>query len=161
MRTLSITLLCLLIISCGFQLRGPIAVPENMQVIAITPDDPYRPLQRTVREELELSGVTVTNDLSQNPVILKLQPESVTRSTYAVDTAGDVAQELLTYVLTFEVLDSNHQVLIPTQIIKTERMLYIHSDQLLSVDREQRTLTNEMRQEAVQQLLRRIAAYTP
>lgn len=158
MRILTL-LLCLLMASCGFSLRGPVQLSEHIQVLAITPDDPYRPLQRTVRETLAYSGVEITDELSEAQAILKLQPEKVLRSTYAVDTSGDVAQELLTYTLTFELVDKNGEILMPQQSIKTERILYIHENQLLSVNREQRTLTEDMRQEAVLQLIRRLAAY--
>lgn len=151
--------LCLLLTSCGFSLRGPVHLAEHIQVIAISPDDPYRPLQRTVRETLAYSGVEITDEFSEAQAILKLQPEQVLRSTYAIDTSGDVAQELLTYSLTFELVDKHGEILMPTQTIKTDRILYIHENQLLSVNREQRTLTNDMRQEAVLQLIRRLAAY--
>jgi LPS-assembly lipoprotein len=135
----------------------PVQFSERMQTVAITPDDPYRPLQRTVREALMYSGANVTSDTSESQVVLKLYPEEVLRSTYAVDTAGDVAQELLTYTLTFELADNNNQIILPTQSITTTRILYIHEDQLLSVNREQATLTTDMRQEAVQQLIQRLA----
>ncbi len=159
MRIIIISVLCTLLLSCGFSLRTPVQLADNMQTIAITPDDPYRPLQRNVREALMYSGANVTSDTHLSQVILKLSPEQVLRSTYAVDTAGDVAQELLTYTLTFELVDKDNKILIPKQSIKTDRMLYIHENQLLSVNREERTLVDDMRQEAVQQLIRRLAAY--
>lgn len=161
LRIIIITLFCTLLFSCGFSLRMPVQFAENMQTIAITPDDPYRPLQRNVREALMYSGVDVTSHPSESQVILKLQPEQIARSTYAVDTAGDVAQELLTYSLTFELVDKDNKILIPMQTIKTDRMLYIHNNQLLSVNREERTLIDDMRQEAVQFLIQRLAAYQP
>lgn len=159
MRIFIISLLCTLLISCGFNLRMPVQLSEKMQIVAITPDDPYRPLQRTVREALMYSGVNITSNTQESQVILKLSPEEILRSTYAVDTAGDVAQELLTYTLTFELVDKENNVLIPKQSIKTDRILYIHEDQLLSVNREERVLIMDMRQDSVQQLIRRLAAY--
>jgi LPS-assembly lipoprotein len=156
MRIITIILLCTLLLSCGFSLRQPVQLAEHIQAIAISPDDPYRPLQRTVRETLAYSGVELDDE---SPIILKLQPEEVLRSTYVVDTSGDVAQELLTYTLRFELVDKDHNILIPMQTIKTDRILYIHENQLLSVNREERTLIDDMRQEAVLQLIRRLAAY--
>ncbi len=161
MRIIIISLLSLVLMSCGFSLRAPVQLSEDMQIIAITPDDPYRPWQRTVRETLEFSGVNVTSDPTQSQMILKLSPEEVIRTTYAVDTAGDVAQELLTYIVEFEAVDQEQNILIPKQTIKTTRILYVHNNNLLSVDREQRTLTEDMRQEAALQLMRRLAAYSP
>ncbi|HLF66540.1 MAG TPA: LPS assembly lipoprotein LptE, partial [Gammaproteobacteria bacterium] len=114
-----------------------------------------------VRETLEFSGVNVTSDPAQSQMILKLSPEEVMRTTYAVDTAGDVAQELLTYIVEFEAVDQQENILIPKQTIKATRILYIHNNNLLSVNREQRTLTQDMRQEAALQLMRRLAAYQP
>lgn len=159
MRIIALTLLCTLLFGCGFNLRTPVQLDEDMQTIAVMPDDPYRPLQRAVRETLLYSGVDVTNDPLESQVILTLSPEKISRSTYAVDTAGDVAQELLVYTLTFELRDKNNEILIPQQSIKTDRILYIHSNQLLSVNREERTLIDDMRQESVQQLIQRLAAY--
>ncbi len=158
MRILLISILCSLLISCGFALRMPVQLDDQIKAIAISPDDPYRPLQRTVREALAYSGVDIVDE-SESDVILKLSPEAISRSTYAVDTAGDVAQEILIYTLTFELVNKNNEVLIPQQSIKTDRILYIHNNQLLSVNREQRTLTDDMRQDAVQQLIQRLAAY--
>lgn len=156
MRALIVILLTLCLTGCGFELRKPIQLAEHIQTIAITPDDPYRPLQRTVRETLIYSGVNIDDDA---PVILKLQPEEVLRSSYAIDTSGDVAQELLTYILRFELVDKNNTILIPMQEIKTDRILYIHENQLLSVNKEERTLIDDMRQDATLQLIRRLAAY--
>ncbi|MGA2654621.1 MAG: LPS assembly lipoprotein LptE [Gammaproteobacteria bacterium] len=156
MRIIIISLLCTLLLGCGFKLREPIQLAEHIQTLDVSPDDPYRPLQRTVRETLAYSGVEVEDGAD---IILKLQPEEVLRSTYAVDTAGDVAQELISYTLKFELVDKDNNILIPMQTIKTDRILYIHENQLLSVNREERTLIDDMRQEAVMQLIRRLAAY--
>lgn len=156
MRTFFIICLAFLLTSCGFELRKPINLSEHIQTIDIYPDDPYRPLQRTVRETLTYSGVEIEDGAD---IILKLQPEEILRSTYAVDTAGDVAQEQLTYQLHFELVDKSNRILMPMQTIKSYRILYIHENQLLSVNREERTLIDDMRQEAVMQLLRRLAAY--
>ena len=161
MRKVSLFFFYLLLTSCGFSLRAPVQLADDIQTIAISPDDPYRPWQRTVRETLEFSGVNVTSDPAQSQMILKLSPEEVMRTTYAVDTAGDVAQELLTYIVEFEAVDQQENILIPKQTIKATRILYIHNNNLLSVNREQRTLTQDMRQEAALQLMRRLAAYQP
>ncbi len=156
MRPFLLIFISLCLTSCGFSLRQPVQLAEHIQTLAISPEDPYRPLQRTVRETLAYSGVEIDDE---SPIILKLQPEETLRSTYVVDTSGDVAQELLTYTLRFELVDTDHNILIPMQSIKTDRILYIHENQLLSVNREERTLIDDMRQEAVLQLIRRLAAY--
>ena len=71
MKSLSIFLIIFLV-GCGFHLRGAFIAPEYLKVVRILPDDPYTPLQKSIRASLVKGGTSIVDPSRSNITTLNL-----------------------------------------------------------------------------------------
>lgn len=158
---LSTSLLCAILIclsACGFTLRGTTKLPPLLDTVLIEPYGPYDPLHLAIKEQLTLAHATVTTSVKDSTIKLLLKNENVSRQTTVIGTDGEIKQQLLIYAFDYQVKSKDGKTLIPLRTIRSTRVLYIQPGQILSQDNEERELTHIMREEAVQQLIRQLAA---
>lgn len=154
-----IIVLCLVLVGCGFHLRGSQPMPAHLQTMAVLPDEPFAPLQREVRRSLKLSGITVISSPTE-VYTLYLDRDYLSRRVLIIGTDGQTKQEEIIYNLIYRVKAPGQDPM-PQQTISVQRILNVDYNRTLGQTLEEETLISEMRAEVTSQLMRRISVLKP
>ncbi len=152
--------------ACGFHLRqaASAALPASLSTLRVTMSDSrlaYPPLLVEMRNALYAQpGVIVeAKDTKANVPLLDLFGEYYAAQVLAVDTSGKVSAYLLNYKVDFRLADAAGKNLIAKQTVKLQREYTFDQFNVLAKEKEEEYLRDEMRRDAVQQILRQLAAF--
>jgi LPS-assembly lipoprotein len=144
---------------CGFKLRGKASLPESLRVIVL------KVAITAVHDELvpylEQSGVTTVEAGSDVPydAVLHVGPETISRRVLSVSPSTGRAREYeLAYVFSYRFVDADGKALVDPGSVRLLRDYIFDDDQVIGKSREEYVLRNEMRRDAIRQLLRRLEA---
>lgn len=153
-----------LLMSCGFHLRGvsSAALPPELSILRVTMSGgAYPPLLLEMRNALLAQGKV---QLIDNPVaavpVLRLHGESSQNQVLAIDSSGRISAYLINYRVTFSLDDANGKELLPKQPVKLQREYTFDRLNVIATEKQSEFLQNEIRRDAVQQILRRLARVT-
>ena len=150
--------------ACGFHLRGASSVelPPELAVMRVTMGgSSYPPLLVEVRNALLALGTTrLTDDVAAPVPVLQLQGESSQSQVLAIDSSGRINAYLLHYRVSFSLLGGDGRVLLPEQAVRLQREYTFDRLNVLATERQSEFLQTEMRRDAAQQILRRLASLT-
>jgi LPS-assembly lipoprotein len=152
-----LALSCLgLLAACGFHLRGDVGLPFGKIYIS---GDPSHPTVSQLRQYLSkaphLQLVAKPEDAEANLQVLDEQRE---RIISALSSAGRVREYELRIRVSFRLTDNKANELIPPSEIALFRLVSYNDTQILSKGEEEVLLYNDMQNDIVQQILRRVAA---
>jgi LPS-assembly lipoprotein len=147
--------------ACGFQLRGSnnqANLPFKTIFLAMPETSPLR---IELKRNIEGNGGTVVSDPKAAQAIIELLSESREKGILTLNTQGRVREYTLLYKLNFRVKDNKDQQLLAPTPITLQRTLSFNEAQVLAKEKEEEMLYRDMQTDAVQQILRRIAALKP
>ena len=152
----------LFLTSCGFHLRGAssVVLPPELAVMRVTMGGAgYPPLLVEMRNALlALGAVRLTDDVAAGVPVLRLAGESSASEILAVDSSGRVSAYLLNYRVDFALDGGDGKPLLPSQSVKLQREYTFDRLNVLATEKQSEFLQTEMRRDAVQQILRRLAS---
>lgn len=140
---------------CGFHLRGSTRVPDDMRQLILQSNDPYGPMTRTLQHQLRLNGVRLVADHTRTDVpTLRILNAAFSQKTVSIFQDGKTAEYQ-------QVLDVQAQVLIPGSGLwplqaTVYRSFFDNPLAALAKDSESGILLQEMREEAANQLIRKL-----
>jgi LPS-assembly lipoprotein len=156
MRILAIVVLGLLTAACGFQLRGQAKLPFETLYVAIPAVSPLgTELKRNI---IAGTHTKLVNTPAEAQAILDLISEERSKTILSFDTSGQVREYQLRYRLSFRVRDARGRDYLPQSEIRLTRDVSYDSTQVLAKESEELLLYRDMQSDAVQQILRRLAA---
>jgi LPS-assembly lipoprotein len=100
----------------------------------------------------------LTSNPKEAQAVLEILGETREVQILSLTSAGRVAEYLLRYRVTFRLRDSRSTDLIAPSEITLQRDLTYDNDATLAKENEQEFLFQDMRNDAMEQLLRRLAA---
>jgi LPS-assembly lipoprotein len=155
-RLLALALMVILSGGCGFKPVAPPAVPfHNLYVVA--PD--YSSFGAQFKRYVESYGKT---RLAPTPeaaeAVLEILNETREKQILSLTTAGRVSEFLLRYQVTFVVRDRSRRELVSASTIALERDLTYSDEAALGKENEEAFLYDDMRNEAIRQMLSRLSA---
>ncbi|MFC7517041.1 LPS assembly lipoprotein LptE [Herbaspirillum sp. GCM10030257] len=148
--------------ACGFQLRGSdgkSSLPFRSVYIGVPETSPLGvELKRYVRA----SGNTeIATNPSQADAIIDVLGESREKATLSLNTQGRIREYSLYYRMRFRVKDRTDKELLPPTEIVLKRDISFNESQVIAKEKEEDLLYRDMQSDAVQQILRRMAALKP
>lgn len=147
---------CLGIGGCGFHLRGAAEGPAGIGAVQI---QAAPGLREGLVSGLQEAGVPVVSAADTAEVSLQASAERMERRVVAVDPRSGKAREYeLVYTLQVRAWRPDGQVLLPEQEVRVIREYVFDPDAVLGMSREEAVMRREMQHDAVQQVLRRLAA---
>jgi LPS-assembly lipoprotein len=176
--------LAVLTAGCGFHLRGNTSVPTEFQKITFDTSDPYGPLSRSIREQLRLSGITIVDpkvddskttdatttssasivdnsataakpaDGSDKLPSLRIVGSSESKETVSIFKDGKTAEYQMVLNVNAQVLVRGHDLYPLT--VRVYRSFFDNPLTALAKDAEQEMIRQEMRDQAAQQLVRKL-----
>lgn len=176
--------LVVLTAGCGFHLRGNTSVPTEFQKITFDTSDPYGPLSRSIREQLRLSGITIVDpkvddskttdatttssasivdnsataakpaDGSDKLPSLRIVGSSESKETVSIFKDGKTAEYQMVLNVNAQVLVRGHDLYPLT--VRVYRSFFDNPLTALAKDAEQEMIRQEMRDQAAQQLVRKL-----
>jgi LPS-assembly lipoprotein len=145
-----------LVAACGFHLRGTAPLPfTSIYVQAPATSQLAVQLKRAVRAT---DGTRVTETPEEAQVVLQITNELTEKKILSLSGGGRVSEFQLRYRVAFRLTDSKNREHIPASEILLWRDYSFNDEQALAKEHEERLLYRHMREDAVQQLVRRLQA---
>ncbi|CDI03783.1 exported hypothetical protein [Candidatus Competibacter denitrificans Run_A_D11] len=161
----ALTVTVLLVVGCGFHLRGQVEWPPELRAIYVQSQQgigmPPGALNRKLRLALAGSGVTITPDPTQATAILTILNEGSGRRTVAADRLDIKREHFVAYSAAYELKLVNGKVLIPTEGISANRMLLFDENRVLGFENAQESMVDTMVDDLAWQIVRRLQAVKP
>ncbi|MDK2122495.1 LPS-assembly lipoprotein LptE [Parachitinimonas caeni] len=157
---LFVCLLAVLLAGCGFHLRGLNASqPLAFSTLYLNPANPA--LSDILRQSLMLQPNLKLAPAAQGAdAELRIESESIEEQVLTVNRSGRVAEYQLTYRTSFSLRSGERSLIAPSSLI-VRRDLSFDETKVLSKEAEKAVLIRDMRNDAAQQILRRLAAVRP
>ena len=146
----------LLLSACGFQLRGTAPLPFDSIYVQAAPSSQFaNQLKRAVRAG---NSTRLADRPEEAQVILQVMNEQQERLILSLTGGGRVSEYQLRYRVAFRLTDGKNREHIAASELLLKRDYTFTDDQALSKEHEEALLYRDMRDDAVQQLVRRLQA---
>jgi LPS-assembly lipoprotein len=153
-RLLAAALAATTLAGCGFHLRGAIAMPFRTAHVSGNQNDP---VITDLRRQLRLNAVEVTDTPQDAQVVLRVLQLQRERDILSLDASGDAREYRLFYTLSYAVDTGDGRTLRTPDRITLRRDVTFNSSQVLAKAQEEALLYDDMKDDLVQQLMRRLA----
>ena len=154
---LALAALLIVVAGCGWRLRGATAVELALPPMFVEITDAAGALRREMERGLKTAGVAVVAERELASLILLVGPENTQRRVLSVGAGGKAREYELQYSLRFAVNRPDGVAVLPGQTISLQRDYAFDEEQVLASDREQRRLFDQMRLNAVHNVLQRLS----
>jgi len=144
-----------LLSGCGFHLRGTIVLPDSLRSAAISSTD--LKLKDILTERLESNNVAVVSNPTAESASIRISSATFTREVKTIDERGKATGYVLILKVNYQVVGGKGKVLIKPSVSSARRDYNFDPAQLLSATREEELLRDEMRADAAQGILSKMA----
>jgi LPS-assembly lipoprotein len=150
--SLAVTILA----GCGFQLRGDVSLPHRSIYFAL-------PANSVLGAKLKLNirsgkGTEIVDSEKDAEAIFRQLLEKREKLILSVNNLGRVREYQLRLTYVFRLVDPKGRDLLPLNEIVMVRDMSYNDTTILSKEQEERMLWDDMQQDLVQQVLRRLQA---
>jgi LPS-assembly lipoprotein len=158
MRTSSliVLMLSLLLAACGFHLRGKNTFALPFQKLYVNPVSGNTPFINELKIAIQSNGVQITDTPDLAQLTLQIVSEVADRQILSLSAAGTVLEYRLQFRVSLRAYDQKQQEWLAPQGITVQRNYNYDNSQVLAMMQEEALLYQDMRSDAVQQVLRRL-----
>ena len=157
--------LTMLLSACGFHLRGSdgsFMLPFATMYIGLPDTSPLAiDLKRYIRAIGSTEVVDIKDGADAVLEVLSDPERNRTKTILSLNSNGRVSEYQLGYAINFRVLDKNGNQLLGPTVISLVRPITFNESQVLAKETEAAQLYRDMRNDMVQQIMRRLAAIKP
>lgn len=145
-----------LLSACGWHLRGFSSVPINLDRVYLTAQDSHGALITELKRALQSNKVQVTNASADAQYTIELSNEKTERRTVSVGNNALAAEYELNMSMDYRILNPAGEVVAPLVTATTYRAYTFDINAVVAKAEEERLIEREMRNNLVQQVLRRL-----
>lgn len=153
-KRLFVVVMVLCLSACGWQLRGAASLPFQSVFVAI-PE--HTEIGREIRRTLKVNGVRVTERPDEAQVVLSQVLERRERDVLSISGTGQVREFRLVFHYAYQLTTPKNIQLAPQESISVSRDMTFDATTVHAKGQEEEFLWNDMQQDVVQQMLRRLA----
>jgi len=155
-RGLLVLALAFWLTACGFHLRG---INETLSFESLYMQGNGAPsIARNLRRALTSNGVKLVTSAEDAQIVLEMMSESYTKNILSLAGGGTVREYELVYNLTFRARDGKSEHWGAPQTVTLRRDFSYSDSALLAKEAEEARLNEDMRSEAVREVLRRMSS---
>jgi len=144
--------LCAMLTACGFHLRGQAALPYETMYVAGPPAFANL-LGRAIRAG---SNTRIIDNPKDAQVTLHIVNEQNERVILSLSGSGRVRELQLRYRVSYRLTDRENREYLPVTEVQLKRDLTYSDTDVLGKEQEEQLLNRDMRNDAVQQIVRRL-----
>ncbi len=147
--------------ACGFHMRG--STPDSQITVASVYLDAPKgsPIERELRSAIRSGDTQISADAKSAVVTLRVLSQAQEKRVLTLNAQGKVREFNLTYRVRFEVANpENKKLLVPPEIV-LQSILSYSEEQALAKEQEERLSFDDLRREAVSQIMRQLARVKP
>jgi len=150
--TMTITL-----VACGFHLRGLADLSFNKIYIK----NQSMSISKDLNVALKSNGVTIVKEPEDAQIQVDMMNEGTEKRILSLGGTGTVREFELFYRVNFRIKDSTEELWGPVQMVEGRRDFSYLDTELLAKSYEEAQLYEDMRRDAVREILRRLVAQKP
>jgi LPS-assembly lipoprotein len=160
-RHLITLLLAASLAACGFHMRG--TTPDSQMSFKSIYLDVKKgsAIERDLRTAIRFSDAQLAADAKAADVTLRIVRQSQQKKILTLNAQGKVREYSLTYQVQFEILDANNKKLLQPPEMVMQYILSYSEEQALAKEQEERMTFDDMRRDAVSQIMRQLARLHP
>ena len=143
----------MVLLSCGFHLRGLSSIP--FESVYIQASDPLVVLD--IKRRIQASSKTIVLDSpNDSQAILHILNARKRKVILSVSGSGRVREFQLRYSISFKVTDKNGREVVPIGNIEIKRVLPFSDSAFLASQMEEEMLIKEMKKDAILKMMDRL-----
>ncbi len=154
---LPLLMLTLLLAACGFHLRGQGGFTFPFQTLFILSPNANAPFILDLKRDVQLYNVKLVDSSENAQLTLHIVSETMSKQILSLSDAGRVREYQLNYRVSLRAYDIKLDEWVPPDEIVLQRYLSYDNTQVLAKEMEETLLYQDMRKDAVQQILRRLS----
>lgn len=144
---------------CGFHLQDKAELPAEMQQTYLAVQHPYSRLATRLGTLLEQNGVQVVSS-PKDVAILEIPMNRMRKEIQSIGDNARVREYQLRLTVNFRLLDKDGTELIPMQNLELARVYGFNEQDILSAEREDEYLRQEISDTVASMILRRIGTWS-
>jgi LPS-assembly lipoprotein len=156
---LPVLLLTLLLGACSFHLRGKNILP--VEKLYVRTNNEFSPFIIELKHALEVNGVQLANSPEVAQLTLHIVSEIMDKQILSLSGGGRVREYRLQFLVSLRAYDLKQQDWLAPSEISLRRDFSYDDTQILSKEQEENLLQKNLRSDAVQQVVRRLAHAKP
>ncbi len=154
--TVPVLMLTLLLGACGFHLRGQAAFALPFQALYVKSANDYSPFITELKRAIEANKVQIADAPDHAQLTLHIVSEIVDKQILSLSGGGRVREYRLHYRISLRAYDLKQEDWLASEEIMLQRDFSYDDTQVLAKEQEEALLYQNMRSDAVQQVLRRL-----
>ena len=153
-----VAFLLMLLIGCGFHLRGAIDYSDSLKSIYVEGISLQRGIGLYLKRGLKSNGIEVLDTYQKGSAVLKVTETKHDRRVLSVGSSAKVSEYELYSSISFSLTDSHGKILADSQQVQAHRDFQFNENQVLARESEEASLRQHLNKELVQGVLRRLSA---
>lgn len=145
-----------LLSACGWHLRGLSSIPINLDSVYVSAEDSHGALITELQRALVSSKVAVAQGSADAQYTVQLSNERSDRRTVSVGSNALAAEYELNMSVNYRILNQAGDIVSPMITASTFRSYTFDINAVVAKAEEERLIQQEMRNNLVQQILRRL-----
>lgn len=155
--TFAVVLAAVTVAGCGFQLKGALALPENVKSVFVATSDQLSPFAVELGRALRDAGATQAPSAAEADAVIRVAQDRTGRRVLSV-TGRDTPQEYQVFYVIGYSIDRGDKQAVPPQEIELTRSYTFSEPDLLAKNREEAILRQAMAGDLADLVLRRLAS---
>ncbi len=151
-------LVCLMVVSCGWHLRGDTVISPQLKLIAIEANHTDNHFKKILRQNLVSAGAVVVDLREDSLSTIKVIKVSSRRRLVSVDDSGNATAYQLINSVAFSLVDKFGKELVLPQSITKSRNYQYDSNNVLGKAKEERSIRELLLNDIALLVMKRLSA---